>query len=120
MAESTDSECADEGQSADNVEVNGGFAAAVAGTGARVIDHMKQALRGDVDLLRNLHARQEEVARRRLQERRLRVDLERRLREELVSADHAAVVEAIGPPLSSPSPFQSCFGSPYERTRLAI
>lgn len=56
-----------------------GFAAAVAGTGARVIDQMKQALHEDTELLRSLHARKWELDQRCRHERRLHAALHRQL-----------------------------------------
>jgi len=55
------------------------FDAAVAGTGARVVEQMKQALREDVGLLRNLHQVKQELDRERRAERRTHAALERRL-----------------------------------------
>lgn len=57
----------------------GSFDAAVAGTGARVVDQMKRALHDDVALLRNLHQVKQELDRERRRERRARANLERRI-----------------------------------------
>lgn len=58
---------------------NTSFDSAVAGTGARVVDQMKQALHDDVALLRSLHQVKQELDKERRRERRTRAALERRL-----------------------------------------
>jgi hypothetical protein len=55
------------------------FDVAVAGTGARVVDQMKQALHDDVALLRSLHQVKQELDKERRRERRMHAALERRL-----------------------------------------
>lgn len=58
---------------------NTSFDSAVAGTGARVVDQMKQALHDDVALLRSLHQVKQELDKERRRERKTHAALERRL-----------------------------------------
>lgn len=63
-----------------NEKIYASFQGAVMGTGARVMDHMRQSLQDDVGFLRRLHASKQSVDEDFRQERRLRASLERRLK----------------------------------------
>mmetsp|Transcript_32733 Transcript_32733/g.60131 ORF Transcript_32733/g.60131 Transcript_32733/m.60131 type:complete len:455 (-) Transcript_32733:48-1412(-) len=63
----------------DQLHCTGGFDAAVAGTGARVVGQMKQALHDDVLLMRSLHSAKKELESERRRERRMRASLQRQL-----------------------------------------